>query len=306
MRVIERVAGRATMPGQARRDLTRRLLDVEAVGTVLREASRPVRDEERVAIAGFGAPLEALLSDLGPEHFDAVLSACVHTGVDEVKSALTTYLAKHAEGNEEKLGQLLGDADLGRARVMLAILARVDNDAARRALKNAEHSASAELRVEAVAIRAARSAGDLKDELTALLADPDPAIRAAALRTMAHYTVKEAGPALSKRIQSPAFHKLALDERRLALDTLQMLSPARGEAVALELASRAGIITRGAHDETRLLAIELLARVSSEPGTLEVLDELSEKWSNADAVRKAAAEAAQVIRARLGGGVERA
>jgi serine/threonine protein kinase len=304
LRVTSRVAERSTVPAQARRDLVRRLLGTEAVTLMLREVSRPpVRPEDRVTIARFAGPLEVLLSDLGPEHFDAVLTSAAHADVEEVKPALMSYLARHALGHEEKLGALLGDAELGRARAILGILARVDSDAARRALKHAEQNASAELRVEAVAIRAARSAGDLRDELTALTADPDPQIRIAALRTMARHRVKEAGPALSQRIQSPAFHKLALDERRLALDTLHALSPARGEAVALEVAGRSSVLGRGAQDETRLCAIELLARVASEPATLEGLDEIANKWSNAETVRRSAAEAAAAVRARLTPGV---
>jgi hypothetical protein len=116
---------------------------------------------------------------------------------------------------------------------------------------------------------------------------------------MARHKVKEAGPALSQRIQSPTFQKLAPDERRLAFDTLHSLSPVRGEAVALEVAERSGMLSRGAQDETRLSALELLARVGSQPATAEALEGIARKWSNAEAVRKAAAEAAAAIRARL-------
>jgi eukaryotic-like serine/threonine-protein kinase len=303
LRIVDRVAAREPDSGQVRRDLIRRLLHNDTLGSVLREVGRPpVRQEDRLAIARFAGPLETLLSELGPEHFDAVLATTAHVEVEEVRPPLMKYLAHHARGNEQKLGALLADSQLGRARAILAILARLDTDAARRALKKAERNASAELRVEAVAVRAARSAGDLKEELTALSADADPAVRVAALRTMARHKLKEAGPALSQRIQSPIFHRLSAEERRLALDTLHSLSPIRAETVALEIASRNSMITRSSHDETRLVAIELLGRVSGEPKFAATLEELAKKWTNAEPVRAAAADAARAIRARLAQG----
>jgi eukaryotic-like serine/threonine-protein kinase len=297
--VFERACEAEPDPVRARRTLVSRLLDNEALACVLREVGRPpVKDEDRLVTARFAGPLETLLSALGPEHFDAVLATAAHVEVEEVRPPLMKYLAHHARGNEEKLGALLTDAHLGRARAILAILARMDTDGARRALRKAEHNASAELRVEAVAVRAARSTGDLKDELTALSADADPAIRMAALRTMARHKLKEAGPALSQRVQSPAFHKLSAEERRLALETLHSLSPLRAETVALEIASRQSVITRSSHDETRLVAIELLGRVSSEPKLATELEQLAKKWTNAELVRAAATEAARETRAR--------
>jgi eukaryotic-like serine/threonine-protein kinase len=299
LRVLDRACSGEPDEVAVRRDLVRRLLGNEALGCVLREVGRPpVTEADRLAIARFAGPLETLLAELGAEHFDAVLATAAHVEVEQVRPPLMKYLAHHARGNEQKLGELLSDAHLGRARAILAILSRVETDEARRALRQAERSSSADLRVEAVAVRAARSAGDLKQELTALAADPDSAVRIAALRTMARHKLKEAGPALSQRIQSPAFHRLSADERRLALETLFGLSPLRAETVALELACRQSVITRSSHDETRLAALELLGRVSNEPKLAQALEEVARKWTNSELVRAAAAEAARAIRER--------
>lgn len=303
LRVVERAAHKRDASPEARRGLVRGLVDGDALNLLLREVGRPpLREEDRLVIARFAGPLDALLGYLGPEHFDSVLGTAAHAEVDEIKPPLLKYLARHARGNEEKLGDLLADSDLGRARAILTILARLETEAARRALKKAEASSSAELRVEAVAIRAARSVRGLKDELTQLMSDDDAQIRCAALKTMARHRVKEAGPPLSQRIQSATFHKLELDERRLALETLYGLSPTRAEVVALEIASRSSVITRGSHDETRTVAIELLARASDQERTAAALDKIAKKWSNADPVRRSAADAARVIRARLAAG----
>ena len=181
----------------------------------------------------------------------------------------------------------------------MSILTRLDSDAARTALRQAEHSASPELRVEAIAVRAAGSADGLRDELARLSVDHDQGIRLAALRTMARYKVKEAGPPLVHHIMSAAFHRLPLDERRLALSTLHELSPARAELMAAELCEKSTLIGRESLDETRILAIELLERTASRKESLAVLERTSEKWSNSTPVRAAASRAVAALRGRL-------
>jgi hypothetical protein len=275
------------------------VFDPPTMELVLREVARPaLREADRTLMARCGAPLGLLLRALGPGHFDSVLAAAARADLEPIRAPLFEYLARHAVGNELKLGKLLADTDLSRARTILAILSRVNTDDARIALRRAEKNASAELRVEAAALRAQRSTHDLKDELGMLSADSDPRVRAAALRTMSRYKVKEAGPALVQRIHSGAFHKLPPDERRLALQTLYDLSPARAELVALELATKTSMITRDAFDETRIVGLELLAQVSADPGILKDVEKISKKWSNTEDVRAAATAAAAAIRTR--------
>ena len=158
-----------------------------------------------------------MLAALGSEHFDAILGAAARAENEEIQKPLFGYLSTNAAGNEKKLGDLLSQSDLPRGRALLTILSRIDSDEAREALGAAEMSASPELRVEAVAMRAAASTEGLRDELAALSNDTDPHVRVAALRTMQRYKVKEAGPALVQTIQSAGFAKLPLEERRLAL-----------------------------------------------------------------------------------------
>jgi hypothetical protein len=281
-------------------ELVSGVFDVPTFAALLKHLVRPGQHAtDPLSIERLARALETLLGELSAEHFETVLGAAARIEVDALKPPLFSYLERHATGNESRLGELLLDTDLLRARTILSILSRIDNDGARLALRKAERSPSPELRVEAVALRAAASAEGLRDELARLSTDADPAVRAAALRTMARYKVKEAGPPLVQHIHSAAFHKLPLDERRLALATLHELSPARAELVAVELIEKASLLGRESVDETRILAMELLERTATRRESLAVLDKTSGKWSNSTSVRAAASRAAAVIRTRL-------
>jgi hypothetical protein len=117
---------------------------------------------------------------------------------------------------------------------------------------------------------------------------------------MARYRVKEAGPALVQHIAHTNFHKLPVDERELALETLWELSPARAEALGLELLSKSGVLTREAVDDTRIAAITLLEKHSTRREVAEALASAATKWSNSQPVRQAASQAANAVRARTG------
>jgi hypothetical protein len=112
--------------------------------------------------------------------------------------------------------------------------------------------------------------------------------------------VKEAGPPLVQHIQSGGFHKLPLEERQLALDTLWELSPSRAESLALDLCTKTGMITREAVDDTRILAISLLERHGRTAEVVEALESTAAKWGNSQTVRNAAAQAAAALRVRVG------
>ncbi|MCA9591789.1 MAG: protein kinase [Myxococcales bacterium] len=295
---LEGVALHAGQDGK--RALCAAVMDEATLAALLKPLARTVPDRDRPRIVATAPHLAALLRELPRDHFTHVLEALGRADVDEVRDALVSYLERHVLGNEMELGELLRDADLSRGRSVLSILARLDSDAARAALSFVEQNPNAELRVEAVAVRAAANVEGLRDELAELTKDSDPAIRVASLKTMARYKVKEAGPPLVQHITSGSFNKLPLDERRLALATLWELSPARAEQVALDLCKKGAMITRESVDDTRILAIELLEQHGATSEVLEALDKASGKWSNTQPVRSAAARAAATLRARFG------
>ncbi|MFO0567236.1 MAG: protein kinase [Polyangiaceae bacterium] len=302
LRMVVSVAESVTVRAGAevRRELVQSVLDKDTLGMVLRELTRRVPDAEHPKLARSAPFLAVLLDDLGPESFDTVLPAMAKADIEDVRSALVRYLERNAVGREDRIGELLKDPDIGRGRVILALLGRLKTEAAAVALRAAESSPHAEIRVEAVAMRAAANMEGLRDELGKLMTDPDPAVRMAALRTLVRYKVKEAGPPLALHIQSPAFHKLGVEERQLFFETLFELSPARGEAVLKDLVAKTGMFTREDVDDTRILAMQFLARIGRSKDVLDVLDQAAGKWGNSASVKNAAQQAAAQLRARLG------
>lgn len=299
---VAAVAAQDPKTNDAHVRLTRAVFDPETLRAVLNEVSRPTATPAEAAeVEACAVPLSHILAHVGSAPIDDVLESMGRVESPQLRHALMNFVAHHARGNEAKLGALLETASPAQGRAILAVLAELDTATAREALALAAKNSSAELRVEAVAVRAKASTTGLRDELTALSLDADPAVRTAALETMMRYRVKEAGPGLVQRITANGFHKLPVQERKLALETLYALSPARAETVALELAAKGAVIARDSVDETRIAAIELIARTGSVGPATEVLDNVSSKWSNADAVKSAASEAAKVIRERTRG-----
>jgi hypothetical protein len=285
---------------QARSELARDLVDAETLALVLRELARAVPDGEREQVARCAPMLSELLAFAGSEHFDTVLAALARTDVEPIRDALLRYLEPHASGREERIGELLRDADLVKGRTILGLLGRLGTEAAARALRAAEESVFPELRVEAVALRARASSEGLKDELSRLLADSDPGVRVAAMRTLAKNKVLEAGPVLVQTISDPGFHRLDYKEREQAFECLWELSPVRAESLALDVAVKSGMLTRESVDDTRILAIQVLERLATKREVVTELEKASGKWTNSQPVRDAAAVAAKALRRRLG------
>ena len=284
----------------ARAELAAQVLDANTLGLVLKELARAVPERERAAVERCAPMLAAVLDTASADAFDSVLEALARAEVDAVRDVLLRYLELHAVGREEQIGALLAEADLTRGKAILGLLGRLGTEAAGRALKAAESNVFPELRVEAVALRAKTSAEGLRDELSRLLADRDQGVRMAVLRTMARHKVKEAGPTLVQLISDAAFHRLPHDERQLALETLWELSPMRAESLAKDLAMRAGILTRESVDDTRIIAIHLLDRLSESREVAAELEKAGDKWSNSQEVRDIAAQAAASMKRRLG------
>jgi predicted Ser/Thr protein kinase len=303
LRMVVAVAESVTVRGGAeiRRELVRSVFDTETMALVLKELTRKLPESEWAKITRAAPYLAVLLEDVGPEAFDTVLGAMSRADIEDIRNALLRYLERHAVGHEDRIAELLDDPDLARGKVILSLLGRLKTEAAAVALRKAETSPHAEIRVEAVAMRAAANMEGLRDELGKLMTDPDQAVRMAALRTLVRYKVKEAGPPLALHIQSQAFHKLAVDERQLFFETLFELSPGRGEALLKELVSKVGMFTREDVDDTRILAMNFLARIGTSKDVLEVLDQAAGKWGNSAAVKNAAQQAATQLRARLRG-----
>jgi hypothetical protein len=102
------------------------------------------------------------------------------------------------------------------------------------------------------------------------------------------------------RIKAAGFDKLPLDERRMALDTLAALAPARAEAVCVELLGDARMLTLEAHEETRALAAQTLGKVATTRDSLRALEVASNsRWKYSERVRSSARQAHEQADVRL-------
>jgi HEAT repeat protein len=192
------------------------------------------------------------------------------------------------------------EADLEVGLALIRVLARIGSPEARNALMRASTSPHAVVRIEALGHVEGVASERVRLELKALLEDPEPNVRAAALRAMQHHHIRAAGPGLVLRIRSAEFDKLTVDEKRLTLETLVTLAPNRAEAVCLELLEKARVVSSEAHEHTRAIAAELLGRVGSSPEVLDALDEASSaRWRNSERVRQTAARAKNYMELRL-------
>lgn len=75
--------------------------------------------------------------------------------------------------------------------------------------------------------------------------------------------------------------------------------PARAETLALEILRKDKLITLGSHQETRMLAADLLGRIATSDEALEVLEQLSRKrWGSNQELRDAARRAVEQFHRR--------
>ncbi len=186
--------------------------------------------------------------------------------------------------------------DLDSARPILKALAASRRPAALDALQKVAATGGPGHRCEATALLATNP-DQLRDELLQLVENQDPAVRAAALRALAHHQVRAAGPLLVRRVQDPSFHQVAAEERRELLSALFALHLARAEAISIEILAKHSLLgTDDATEQTRAICAELLGHNSQSQEALDaVLGALKRRWWNSQLLRDAAAFAADAI-----------
>jgi hypothetical protein len=146
----------------------------------------------------------------------------------------------------------------------------------------------------------APSAEHAQQELGALLDNASALVRLAALRAVTRYQMRNNWPTVARIINGKTFNELGNDERRELLRTAIILSPDRGEPLALELAKKGGVLVSENREATRALAAELLGELSRSRQTGVALHELAQsRWGLSEETRMAAATAAKRIGQRL-------
>ncbi len=247
-------------------------------------------------------PLEAfigVLSGLGPNEMPTILSHLREATHPSLRNVLVSFAERYLAGREAEVAAAAPGADPESIAAILQLLSRVGTPGARQALQTAAGSEDVNVRVEA-RVLVSPSAEQAQQEIVALLDNPSAFVRLAALRAASRYGMRPAWVTVVRIINGKPFTDLGSDERRELLRCAILLSPERGEPLAVEIAKKGGVLVTENREATRLLAIELLGELSRTRQTASALHELSQsRWGISEETRTAAANAAKRIAQRL-------
>lgn len=248
------------------------------------------------------APLEAfvgVLSSLGPNEVPTVLANLRDASNPQLRGVLAAFVERYMAGREQEIVAAVPGSDPEGVAMFIQLLGRASTPASRQALAQLAQSDDVNVRVEA-RVLTAPSAEHAQQELGALLDNASAFVRMAALRTVTRYQMRNVWVTVARIINGKSFNELGNDERRELLRTAIVLSPERGEPLALDLAKKGGVLVSENREATRSLAAELLGELSRSRQTGAALHELAQsRWGLSEETRSAAANAAKRIGQRL-------
>lgn len=242
-----------------------------------------------------------VLSGLGPNEFPTVLANLREATQPHVRTALVSFVERTMAGRELEIAAAVPGSDPDAVAALIQLLGRSSTPGARQAITQLVQSEDVNVRVEA-RVLAAPSPEHAQQELSSLLDNASAFVRMAALRAVTRYQMRNAWVTVARIINGKTFNDLGNDERRELLRAAILLSPERGEPLALELAKKGGVLLSENREATRALAAELLGDHSKSRQTGAALHELAQtRWGLSDETRNAAANAAKRIGQRLAG-----
>ena len=183
-----------------------------------------------------------------------------------LRVTLLSRLERWGEGPKPELAALLDSASVEVAMGLLRVLHVLETPAAREAIEKAAASAHAFVRM--VALSYLDTGARLDAELAATLGGSDPRLRLETLVGIEQYKLAGAGAALDAYIRAASFDALPHDERCQALSALGALSPARAEALAIDLLDCVGSMRNAS---TRAVAAQLLGSIGETRAAREAL-----------------------------------
>ncbi|MBX3189305.1 MAG: protein kinase [Labilithrix sp.] len=291
--VIERLRQRVQGPenqGKLAAALTNAMFGGETLEIVLKR----LRDDVST-LDGF----VGILGALGPNELPTVLANLRDAGSPQLRSVLGAFVERYHAGREAEILAAIPGGEPDSIAMLVQLLGRAATPAARQALQQLATGEDIQARVEA-RVLVAPSAEHAQQELGALLDNASALVRMAALRTISRYQMRSNWPTVARIINGKTFNELGSDERRELLRAVIILSPERGEPLALELAKKGGVLVSENREATRALAAELLGELSRSRQTGAALHELSQsRWGLSEETRMAAANAAKRIGQRL-------
>lgn len=251
--------------------------------------------EDPTALDGF----KGVLGTLGPNEVPTVISNIRDVTNPQLRAALVAFLERYVSGREGDIAGAIPGSEPDTVAALVQLLGRSNTPAARQAMVQLAQGDDINARIEA-RVLVAQSPEQATQELSALLDNASALVRMAALRTMTRYSMRNAWPTVARVINGKNFNELGNDERRELLRAAILLSPERGEPLALELAKKGGVLVSENREATRALAAELLGEFSRSRTTGAALHELAQsRWGLSEEMRMAASNAAKRIGQRL-------
>ncbi|MBL8609454.1 MAG: serine/threonine protein kinase [Myxococcales bacterium] len=244
--------------------------------------------------------LPYILSHLGGAELPQVLASLREGGGPQLRALLLQFAERTAIGREAEIVAAAQGTDPDVGAALLRLLAQAPGG--RQALAQLSQAEDVNVRLEA-RILLSGSPEQALSELVAMLENPQALLRIAALRTVTRHTIRGAWPTIARLVNAKNFNELGSDERRELLRALVMLSPERGEPVALDIAKKGGVLVSEEREVTRTIAADVLGDISRSVGAASALAELAQsRWGVSDETRAAASAASKKIMARLEGG----
>jgi serine/threonine protein kinase len=240
-----------------------------------------------------------VLQSLGPNELATVLSNIREVTHPQLRAVLASFIERFMSGREAEIAQAMPGSDPDTVATLITMLGRAATPGARQALGQLAQSEDVNVRVEA-SVLTAPSAEHAQQQLGAMLDNASALVRMAAMRTLTRYQMRNTWPTVARIINGKNFNELGNDERRELLRCAILLSPERGEPLALDLAKKGGVLVSENREATRTLAAELLGELSRSRQTGAALHELANsRWGLSEETRTAAANAAKRIGQRL-------
>jgi hypothetical protein len=213
------------------------------------------------------------------------------------------FIARAMRGQEAQIAATSIGLSPDAINALLSLLARANTQEARQALQLvAASSEDINVKVEAKVLTEGEAA---TNEIAAMCEHAVAMNRLAALRALGRYRLKNGWAAVARMPKAADFNERGQDERTETFRALIVLSPERGEPIALDMARKGGVFVSEGREATRIAAIDVLGELSRSPAIVTALREIAQsRWGTAEETRAAATEAADRIQQRMTGAPE--
>jgi len=249
------------------------------------------------------AVFEPILDSINPVELPRVLVAFRGEPPRPVQTALLRFIARAMRGQEPQIAATAIGLSPDSVNALLTLLSRANTAEGRQALQLvATNSEDINVKLEAKVLSEGEAA---TNEIASLCEHAVAVTRLAALRTLGRYRLKNGWPAVARMPKAADFNERGQDERTETFRALIVLSPERGEPIALDMARKGGVFVSEGREATRIAAIDVLGELSRSPGIVTALREIAlSRWGTAEETRTAASEAANRVQQRIGGAPE--